>query len=72
VAWSGDQNVIEAFPSQVADEPFRDRVRPGGPGRSRDDPDVGTGEDGVEGGGELTVPVAGQEPDPVPIAEIHQ
>jgi hypothetical protein len=29
VAWSGDQKVVEAFPSQGADEPFRDRVRPG-------------------------------------------
>ena len=29
VACSGDQDVIEAFPAQGADEPFRDRVRPG-------------------------------------------
>ena len=34
---------------------------------------VGAGEDGVEGGGELAVPVADQEPEPVgAIAEIHQ
>ena len=28
VAWSGDQEVVEAFPAQGADEPFRDRVVP--------------------------------------------
>jgi len=35
VACSGDQDVIEAFPAQGADEPFRDRVRPGRPGRGQ-------------------------------------
>ena len=35
--------------------------------------DVGAGEDGVEGGGELAVPVADQEPELVgPVAEVHQ
>jgi hypothetical protein len=29
VAWSGDQKVVEAFPSQCSDEAFRNRVRPG-------------------------------------------
>jgi len=29
VAWSGDQDVVEAFPAQGADEAFRDRVGPG-------------------------------------------
>jgi hypothetical protein len=58
VAWSGDQNVVEAFAAQGADEPFRDRIRAGRPDRGADDPDVGTGEDRVEGGGELAVPVA--------------
>jgi hypothetical protein len=29
VAWSGDQEVVEAFPAQCPDEPFGDRVRPG-------------------------------------------
>ena len=33
VAWSDDQEVVEAFSAQGADEPFRDRVRPGRPGR---------------------------------------
>jgi len=61
VAWSGDQEVVEAFLAQGADEAFRDRVRPWCPYRGADDPDVGTGEDRVEGGGELAVPVADQE-----------
>ena len=33
VALSGDQHVVEAFAAQRADEPFRDRVRPGCPDR---------------------------------------
>src|SRR5919112_1642578 len=57
VAWSGDQEVVEAFPSQCPDEPFRNRVRPGRSDRGADDPQVGAGEDGVERGGELAVPV---------------
>ena len=70
LAWSGDQEVVEAFPAQGADEPFRDRVRPG---RGADDADVGTGEDGVKGGGEFAVPVADQEPEPIAaFAEVHQ
>ena len=73
MAWSGDQEVVEAFPAQGADEPFRDRIRAGCPDRGADDPHVGAGEDGVEGGGELAVPVADQEPEPVgAIAEVHQ
>jgi hypothetical protein len=35
VAWSGDQEVVEAFPAQGPDEAFRDRVRPGCPDRVR-------------------------------------
>src|SRR6476469_3961363 len=73
VAWSGDQQVVEAFPSQGADEPFRDRVRPGRSYRGADDPQVGASEDGVERGGELAVPIADQEPEPIAaIAEVHQ
>jgi hypothetical protein len=73
MAWSDDQEVVEAFPSQGADEPFRDRIRAGCPDRGADDPHVSTGEDGVEGRGELAVPVADQEPEPVgSIAEVNQ
>jgi hypothetical protein len=35
VAWPGDQDVVEAFPAQRADESFRDRVRPWRPDRVR-------------------------------------
>src|SRR4051794_26693081 len=73
VVWSGNQDVVEAFPAERADEAFRDRVRPRCPGRGADDPYVGTGEDCVERGGELAVPVADQEPEPVgAVAEIHE
>ena len=64
VAWSGDQELVEAFPAQCPDEAFRDRVRPGCPDRGADDADVVAGEHGVERGGELAVPVADQEPEP--------
>src|SRR6185503_3904003 len=73
VSGSGDEEVVEAFPAQGADEAFRDRVRARRPYRGADDADVGAGEDGVEGGGELAVPVADQEPKPVgAVAEIHE
>jgi hypothetical protein len=65
VAWSGDQEVIEAFAAQGADEAFGDRVRAGCLDRSADDADVGTGEDRVEVCRELAVPIADQEPEPV-------
>ena len=48
VAWSGDQEVVEAFAAQRADEALRDRVRPGCPDRGADDADVRAGEHGVE------------------------
>jgi hypothetical protein len=36
-------------------------------------PDVRAGEDGVEGPGELAVPVADQEPEPVgAVGEVHK
>ena len=31
MSWSGDQEMVEAFPAQGADEAFRDRVRAGCP-----------------------------------------
>ena len=73
VAGSDDQEVVEAFAAQGADEAFRDRVRAGCPDRSVDDADVRAGEHGVERGGELAVSVADQEPEPVgAVAEIHE
>jgi hypothetical protein len=62
VAWPGDQEVVEAFAAQRADEAFGDRVGPGCPYRAAEDADVGADEDRVEGGGELAVSVADQEP----------
>ena len=73
VAGSDDQEVVEAFAAQGADEAFRDRIRPGCPDRGVDDADVGAGEHGVERGGELAVPVADQELELLgAIAELHQ
>ena len=64
VAWSGDQQVVEAFAAQRADEAFGDRVRARCPDWGAEDGDVGAGEHGVDGGGELGVSVADQEPEP--------
>jgi hypothetical protein len=50
VTRSGDQQVVEAFAAQSADEAFGDRIRPRCPHRCADDGDVGAGEDRVEGG----------------------
>jgi len=73
MAWSCDQEVIEAFPSQGADEAFRDSVCPGCPDRRTDDPHVSAGEDCVEGRAELCVPVTDQEPELAgTVAEVHQ
>jgi hypothetical protein len=63
VARSGDQQVIEAFSAQRTDPSFGDGVRPWRSDRGADDGDVGAGEDRVEGGGELAVPIADQEPE---------
>ena len=57
-----DQKTVEEFASDAADEAFGDRVGPRCPHRSLDNADVEGGEDGVEGGRELGVAVADQEP----------
>ena len=62
VPGSGDQEVIEAFAAQGADEAFGDCVGAGCLHRAAEDADVGADEDRVEGGGELAVSVADQEP----------
>jgi hypothetical protein len=73
VACSCDQDVVEAFSAQGADEALRDRVRPRCPDRSANDADVGAAEHSVERGGELAVPVADQEPESVrAVAELHE
>jgi hypothetical protein len=44
VSRSGDQEVVEAFPAQCPDKPFRDRVRSRCTDRGADDLDVVGGE----------------------------
>ena len=68
MAWSGDQDVVEAFAAEGADEAFGNRVHPRCPDRGADDADVGGGKDSVERGCELAVPVADQEPEPLAVA----
>ena len=63
VAWSGDQEVVEAFPAEGADEAFRDGVRTGCPDWGADDADAGADKDGVERGGELGIAVPDEEPE---------
>jgi hypothetical protein len=73
VARSSDQQVVEAFAAQGADEAFGDRVRPRCPHWCAEDGDVGAGEDRVEGGGELAVPIADQVPELLGVvAEVHE
>ncbi len=55
---SSDQEMIEAFTAEGADPALGDRVRPWCSNRGADGADVGAGEHGVEGGGEVGVPVA--------------
>jgi hypothetical protein len=64
-----DQHVVQAFAAQRAHEPLRERVRPRRPDRCPYHPRAIPGEDPVECGGELAVPVADQEPElPGPLA----
>jgi len=73
VTRSGDQEMIEAFTAQTADEPFRDRVRSRCPHWGADDADVRAGEDRVEGGSEFAVSVADQKPEPRSvITQVHE
>ena len=73
MAWAGDQEVVEAFAAQGADEAFGNRLGAGCPDGTAEDADVGAVEHGVEGRGELAVPVADQEPELLgAVAEVHQ
>jgi hypothetical protein len=63
VAAVEDQEPVEAFSAGGADEALGDRVRAWRPDRRLDDSDVDGGEDGVEGRGELGVPVSDEEPE---------
>ena len=65
--------VVEAFAAQRADEALGDGIRPWRSNWGTDDADVGAGEHRVEGGGELAVPIADQEPEPFDVvAEVQQ
>jgi len=66
------QEAVEEFAADWPDEALGDRSCPWCPNRRLDDPDVDGGEDRVEGGGELGVAVADEEPETTPgVVEIH-
>ena len=68
-----DQETVEEFAADGADEAFGDRVGPRGLHRRPNDADVERGEDGVERGGELGVAVADEEPKATPgVVEVHE
>ena len=60
-----DQDPVEEFAADGADEAFGDGVGLRCPHRCLDDADVDGGEHGVEGGGELGVAVPEEEPEPL-------
>ena len=67
-----EQDAVEEFAADGADEAFGDRVGPRCPHRCFDDPDLDGGEDRVEGGGELGVAVPDEEPEaPSGVVEVH-
>jgi len=68
-----DQKAVEEFAADRSDEALGDRVCPWRPRWRLDDLDAGRGEDGIEGGGELAVAVADEEPEVlVGVVEVHQ
>src|SRR4051812_26826787 len=67
-----DQDSVEEFAPDGADEAFGDGVGPRRPYGRLDDRDVEGGEDGVEGGGELGVSIADEESEPLAgVVEVH-
>jgi hypothetical protein len=58
-----DEDPVEDLPAQAAHPAFHDRVRSGCLDRCLDDPDALGMEYGIEGAGELGIPVADQEPE---------
>jgi hypothetical protein len=61
VSFVVDQHPVGAFGADAADEPFRITVRPGRPRRDLDHGNAFGVKDGIEGSGELGIPVADQE-----------
>jgi hypothetical protein len=73
VSFVVDQQPVGALGADAADEPLCVAVRPGRTGRDLDHGDAFGGEDGVESGGELGVPIADQEAEGADlITEVHQ
>src|SRR5215210_3403630 len=68
-----DEDPVEEFASDAADEAFGDRVGSWCPHRCLDDADVERGEHGVEGCGELGVTVPDEEPEAAAgVLEVHE
>jgi hypothetical protein len=68
-----DEDAVEEFAPDAADEAFGDRVGSRCPHRCLDDPDVERGEHGVEGCGELGVTVPDEKPEAVAgVVEVHE
>jgi hypothetical protein len=73
VSFVVDQHAVGAFGADAADKSFCVTVRPGRARRGLDHGDVFGGEDGVDGIGELAVPVADQKAEGVDlVAQVHQ
>jgi hypothetical protein len=73
VAVVDDQEAVEEFTPDGADEAFGYCVGPRRPHRRFDDSDVDRGEHGVEGGGEFGVSVADEESEvPAGVVEVHE
>jgi hypothetical protein len=68
-----DEDAVEEFASDAADETFGDRVGSWCPHRCLNDADVERGEHGVEGCGELGVTVPDEEPEAAAgVLEVHE
>jgi hypothetical protein len=68
-----EQQPVGALLANTADESLGIAVRPRSPGRDLDDVDAFGGEEGVEGVGELGVPVADQEAERADLlTQVHQ
>ena len=73
MSFAGDEEAVGAFGAGCAYPSFGERVGPWALRRGRDDGCAVADEDGVEGGGELAIPVTDQEPEPLgALAEVHQ
>ena len=68
-----DEDAVEEFSADAADEALGYRVGPRRPHGRPDDADVDGGEDGVERGGELGVPISDDEPEAAAgVVEVHE